>query len=424
MYRGVLRQTERTAGSVPDGRATLDRDDSKLTRRRFVATAAVGAAGAMARPAHAMESLEPEQQSRESFNLWAMACSHIGSDLREGNRRSLAESIQHSEFGGDEGGPPFDWDIALHLGDLAGSQGFPDEEEGREAARQLHSAQKHTREQIYNIAGNHDASSTDTPQPRWVPKWVDPMGVYPEFSGVETSERPYPPEGTWERYSFRVGNLLFLMMSDRNDQERPIGRGPVVEGRIGGYPAGAVTRETFEWWKQMVEANADSIIVTCHHHMLRETTVASGSWEGFRRNVDGSWASYYHGYFPEGGPEGASFLYFVDGVPNAQAFERYLSDHPNAIDLWMGGHTHTHADDRHGGRSHIERKWDVNFINVAGLTLHHGTRPKYPMSRLLTFTPGNDRVRVRCYMHTSHHAPQGWYEDAEREIRLSRPFVI
>ncbi len=28
---------------------------------------------------------------------------------------------------------------------------------------------------------------------------------------------PTPIEGTWERYSFKVGNLNFLMMSDRND---------------------------------------------------------------------------------------------------------------------------------------------------------------------------------------------------------------
>lgn len=66
------------------------------------------------------------------------------------------------------------------------------------------------------------------------------------------------------------GNLLFLMMSDRNDGGTPIGR-----GRRGGYPAGAVSMETFQWWKQMVEQNQGKIIVTCHHHVLKDTTVAS-----------------------------------------------------------------------------------------------------------------------------------------------------
>ncbi len=69
---------------------------------------------------------------------------------------------------------------------------------------------------------------------------------------IGDADRPYPIEGSWERYSFRVGNLLFLMMSDRNDGGPPVGR-----AKRGGYPAGAVTGETFRWWKTMVEQNPD-----------------------------------------------------------------------------------------------------------------------------------------------------------------------
>ena len=60
------------------------------------------------------------------------------------------------------------------------------------------------------------------------------------------------------------------MMSDRNDTGPPVGR-----GQRGGYPAGAVTGETFNWWKQHVKDDSDSIIVSAHHHMLKETTVAT-----------------------------------------------------------------------------------------------------------------------------------------------------
>ena len=45
------------------------------------------------------------------------------------------------------------------------------------------------------------------------------------------------------------------------------------------------------------------------------------------------------------------------------------------------------------------------------------------MSRLLTFTEGSARVRVQCYLHTGDFAPEGWYEPAERELRLSKPFT-
>ncbi len=43
------------------------------------------------------------------------------------------------------------------------------------------------------------------------------------------------------------------------------------------------------------------------------------------------------------------------------------------------------------------------------------------MSRLATFTEGSDRVGVQCYLHTSEHAPEGWYEKAERTVHIGRP---
>ena len=208
------------------------------------------------------------------------------------------------------------------------------------------------------------------------------------------------------------------MMSDRNDTGPPVGR-----GQRGGYPAGAVTGETFNWWKQHVKDDSDSIIVSAHHHMLKETTVASGEWEGFRQ-VNGKWQSDYHGYFPQGGPRGASYLYWLDDKPDAQAFEGYLEKNPNAIDFWLGAHTHTTPDDNKGGRTHVERKWDVNFVNCSALTRCHGHHRSTPMSRLLTFTEGSSKVRVQCYLHTSQFRPEGWYEKAERTLDIGKPFQL
>ena len=355
--------------------------------------------------------------SPHCFRIWATGCCHVGTDLRVSGRRSLAEAILHSEQGGDQGGPPFDWDLALVLGDLSGSQTPPDDAEGEEVVRQFGAARAHRREQFYCLVGNHDASGPGEARQWWFRKWVDPLGEHTEFSRVDASRRPWPVQGTWERYSLRVGNLLFLMMGDRNDGGPPVGR-----GARGGYPAGAVTGETLAWWRAMVEDNPDALILSAHHHMLKETTVASGPWEGFDRDENGQWQCHYHGYFPNGGPEGASYLYFVDGEPDAQAFESYLARNPGAIALWLGGHTHTHPDDRKGGRGHIETKWGVHFINAAGLTRDHGKIASLPMSRLLTFEENSDRLKVQCYLHTSDYAPQGWYPPAERELRLSRPF--
>ena len=353
---------------------------------------------------------------KRHFRLWASGCCHVGTDLRRAGRESLADAIRQSESGGKEGGPSFDWGIAVHLGDFSGTQTGPDDAEGREVVRQFGALEKHRREDFYCLVGNHDASGPGEPSQWWFRKWIDPTGENTRYSGVDPEHRRYAVEGTWERYSFRVGNVLFLMMGDRNDLDPPVGRGD-----WGGYPAGAVTGETFAWWRSMVEANQDCIILSAHHHMLRETTVASGPWEGFVKDGHGKWKGHYHGYFPGGAPKGASYLYFVDSRPDARAFEGYLAGHRAAIDLWLGGHTHTNPDDRCGGRSHVERKWGVNFVNVAALSLRHG-HMNVPMSRLLTFTPGSRAVQVQCYLHTSDYAAQGWYRPVERVLPLRTAF--
>ena len=349
------------------------------------------------------------------FNVWAFGDAHVATDKKH-RRESLAEAIAQSEFGGAEGGPAFDWDIALDVGDMSGAQAVPNDEEGPEIVRQFAALRKHRREDIYSLCGNHDRNGLNEAQAWWWRKWVDPMGANTQFSRVNAPRRPYAIEGTWERYSFRAGNTLFLIMSDINEPTQTVGRGD-----LGGNPAGVVSGETFRWWVRMVEANQDSIIISAHHYMLKDTTVASGAWEGMVKTEGGQWAGHYHGYKPQGAPEGASYLYFVDSKPDAQAFEKYLEAHPGAIDLWVGGHTHTHVDDTRGGKSHLEAKWGVTFLNAAGLTRYHG-KTCMPMSRLLTFADGLSHLRVRCYLHTSEHARQGWYRPEDRTVPLRAAF--
>jgi len=344
------------------------------------------------------------------FNMWVGGCSHVHTDILHG-RRSFAEAIEHSEAGGDLGGPPFDWDIMLHLGDLMGEQGTPQDRHGEEVLSQLATSTKHPREHFYNLLGNHDANGPDEPTQWWFRKWIDPLGGNTEVSGVSAQRRPYPVQGTWERYTVTIGNMLVIMLGDRNDGGPPAGR-----AAKGGYPAGKITRETFDWWRETVEANPDKIIVTCHHHMLRDTTVASGRWEG----VD----ARYHGRFEDGAPIGASYLYFIGDEPDSPAFEEYFEAHPGAIDLWLGGHTHTHPDDTHGGRSHIESKWGVTFINCAAMTKYHVMQKAVPLTRLLSFDENSDGVDVRCYLHTDDYAPQGWYDKVRRDVPLRHRFTL
>jgi hypothetical protein len=381
------------------------KEDMTTLKKIAVQTLAVGALSASAEPA----------ATNSVFRVWAYGDAHVGTDLRKG-RESLAAAIRQSEGKGK--GPGFAWDIALDVGDNSGGQKVPEDDEGRELVRQYGALTQHAREAIYSVCGNHDRSGLAEPEAWWFRKWVDPLGEHPESSGVTAARRPYPVEGTWERYSFRVGNLLFLMMSDINEPSQKVGRGD-----LGGNPAGVVRGETFAWWKRMVEANPGSLIITVHHYMLKETTLASGEWEGMTPLPGGGYKSGYHGYFPKGAPQGASYLYFVDGVPDAQAFERYLEAHPGAIALWIGGHTHPdNPDDASGGKPLIATKRGVHFLNVAGLTEYHNNGPRAALSRLLSFEDGSDRVRVQCYLHSDAYRPEGWYEPAEKTLQLPRPF--
>lgn len=368
----------------------------------------LAALAAVATPAAAWAQPKPR-----TFRLWVFADAHVGTDLEAG-RESLAEAIRQSESARG-----FDWDIALDLGDMSGAQGLPKDPEGAEVVRQFAALKRHRREQIYDLSGNHDRSGLDEPQAWWWRKWLDPTGEHTEVSGVDAAKRPFPIEGTWERYAFRVGNLLFLMMSDINEPTQRPGR-----GTLGGNPGGVVSGETFRWWKAMVAQNPASIVISAHHYVLKDTTVASGEWEGMRRNAAGEWSGRYHGYFPQGAPQGASFLYWVDSQRDSGAFERALAAAPGAVDLWLGAHTHTRPDDTFGGKSHIERRWGTTFLNAAGLTRHHGpAENQVPRSWLLTFIEGRREVTARCYLHSGEYAPQGWYRPAERRIALSRPFA-
>ena len=355
-----------------------------------------------------------ETQQARTFRLWLFSDAHVGTDKANG-RDSLATALAQSEAASG-----FDWDIALDLGDISGAQGTPKDQEGEEIVRQFAVLKKHRREQIYDLSGNHDRSGLDEAQAWWWRKWIDPTGEHTAFSKVDPAKRPFPLKGTWERYSFRVGNLLFLMMSDINEPSQSVGR-----GTLGGNPGGVVSGETFRWWQRMVAENRGSIIISAHHYVLKDTTVASGAWEGMQRDESGRWQSSYHGFFPQGTPEGASYLYWVNSQRDSRAFESVLAAAPSRVSLWLGAHTHTEPDDTFGGKSHIEQRWGTTFVNVAGLTRYHGKPGTgIPRSWLLTFTDGSAAVAAQCYLHGTEYAPQGWYAKNDKVITLSRPFKM
>ena len=153
-----------------------------LSRRQFIAVTAQAAA---------LAGIPAQAAPANTFRLWAIGDAHVGTDLKHG-RESLADAIRQSEDGGEDGGPPFEWDLAVLLGDFSGSQVPPTDEEGPEVRRQMVVQPQARREDFYTLVGNHDASGPDEPTQWWFKKWIDPTGQSTEFSGVDPSKLPVP----------------------------------------------------------------------------------------------------------------------------------------------------------------------------------------------------------------------------------------
>ena len=347
----------------------------------------------------------------KKFKVWAAGCSHVNADKMHG-RESLAEAISQSE-------KDFDWDIGLNIGDFSSAIGLPSDKEGREIVRQFKALKKHNREDIYTICGNHDRNSPFEPEGMWFRKWIDPMGENMITSNVDKTKYKFPLYGNFERYYFDVGNIRFLMMSDVNEKSQLIGR-----GELGGNPGGVVTQETFDWWVNQVQENyCQKIIISVHHYMLKDTTVASGDWEGMKKDNDGNWITNYHGFFSKGTPKAASYLYWVGGKTGEGQFENWLKNNPGKVDIWIGGHTHTNPDDTKGGKSHIEKKYgETTFINVAALTRWHVKHHATPLSRILTFEESSEKLSVECFMHSDDYREKGFYDEKKIELKLSKKF--
>ncbi|MCA8942702.1 MAG: LamG domain-containing protein [Planctomycetes bacterium] len=362
-----------------------------------------------------------EHGSPRRFAVWATSCAHLSVDLRMG-RESLARPIRQSE-GQIDGSPAFDWDIMLNAGDICGTNRVPREKEGLEYLRQTQALRHHLREQIYSVSGNHDASHFDPEsETNWFEEWIDPLGEHRETSLIDASRRPFPVFGEWDHYGFVAGNILFLMLSDRNDLPHPVGKGEADDGGYGGYPAGALTRESFEWWKSQVLANQDKIIITVHHHVLRDTTTASGVDEGSRYHhskLDRAHASYLYYLVETRSPK----LEFSSATDAFATFFREFQEANGrpAIDMWVGGHTHVVGpDDRTGNKSITEQRWGVTFLQVAALTKYHGGTT--PLSRLIEFQDGSAEADAKVYLHESYRAHRrGFFEPAERTIPLRHP---
>lgn len=363
---------------------------------------------------------------QKAFNAWLTTCAHLEGPT--GDTKGFSRAVQQLA-GTNTSATPIDWDILLDAGDWTASQHPPTHEEGQQIAQHLRTILANKRGRYFSVAGNHDGEAKGWQPGSFAQRYINPLGdpTHQASSQFSLSERPNEPDyqllltypGTrWDRYLVKTGNVIWIMLGDRNEFDElalqrgdfsgkfQAGRGSAAGMPKGGYPSGAVTLDTFQWWKQVVENPAfkEFILITVHHHMLAFTTTTTEDGE----------PGEYHGKSGSMGPNGETGgqLYWVreydqKGVEinqyaQTRPFEDYLKDHPGAIAAWIGGHSHIHTPESKTSdfRGIQINKYGVNFISIGALTTSHQPGLNQ-MSRLLTFVDGQDHALLTPYIHRS-----------------------
>lgn len=325
----------------------------------------------------------------EKVTVWAWSDAHV--NVLEST--SLADAVSQVEG--------FPWDFYVNAGDTFGFD-CPSQEDAQEVWEQLGDIALLG----YHVLGNHD------PDP-------DSAQTFREYLSPWSYTPPYSVTGQWDRYSFEVGNVLFLMLSDRN---YPFEEAPFARPSCGaGSPAGRHTPGQFLWWKNRVEDNPDKIIITVAHHALEDTTAYTGMDEGFEEGI--------HSAFSWFDQAGSSFIYAIgdhttDGRtsqfpggppvmgPIPEDYRGYLAENPGAISIWLHGHTHwtLDPDSRFNGRGMEAVVSEVLFMNLGAITTHHAP-PDVAFSRFLQFTDGSTHVSIKTWLHEEWNGnPIGFYE--------------
>ena len=338
-----------------------------------------------------------------TFVLWALGDPHIQTDLARNGYKSLENALNDSFHGGDQGGPPFSWDIAMIPGDYTGLQQCPGDDDGLDIHDQFDGAGADPN-MFYGIIGNHDAGLHDA---SFFRKWVDPLGRQTTYSRVDNLTRPYPvEEGEWDHYAYEVGNIRFLMLGDNNFGGGPFGR-DCTQKPSSGYPAGRYTKKAYDWWEDQLETHSNKILVSMAHHGIFDTTIYTGYGEGVEQRAHGnhSWAD----------ERGSSFVYAIDNWTidgrdetntyigeRPYGFKKYMETHPGSLDFWLFGHTHVdlYPGKSFNGRADKETKHGTHFMNLGALTKEHGG-PETPYSYVFSFYEGHDQARAVPYLHSN-----------------------
>ena len=347
-----------------------------------------------------------------TLKVWASGDPHLNNSIVKIGYNSIQVPYADMDAIG------YDWDLAISVGDWDSNQRPPSlnpadaayensVSEGEAVRDALASSPNHTRAETYCINGNHDCGILNHD---WIERYIDILGTQPLESGVINSERPFPmtfmAAGRWDSYYITIGNLIILMISDRNEVEGVFGRGNIdpsvfppdgTNGTVnGGYPSGCISIETWEWMKSVILSNTDKNIWVCTHQNPRNTTIGTpdGDSELWHSTTTGEFgaASIYTLYDDTGGGN--------HDIATDAILDFFEANTQHTVSLWMCGHTHVRVGEVYNNRGVTYQKHGVVFQNVCSLsqTFVRGIYGRV-QSKSWTIEVVNKTVKLRCYVH-------------------------
>ena len=166
------------------------------------------------------------------------------------------------------------------------------------------------------------------------------------------------------------------VLDDERPQRTHVSRS--VAERSAATPAGssAVRPSTgSRRWSTRIPTPSSSSV---HHYVLKDTTVASGEWEGVCRSATGELVEHYHRPFEQGTPNGASYLYWVDSKPDSAAFE-ILPGRPSGPGCVVARRPHPHPSRRLVRRQNAHRTTLGHLVSQCRIAEPppHARSPRY-----------------------------------------------
>ena len=141
------------------------------------------------------------------------------------------------------------WDLGFNLGDNMRPDDDGDTDYQTYLA-ELNNFSNHSLSDIFHIPGNHDRTKQSDPSGAdfYHKKYCSPFAT--DNAIYATANRKYNPDGKYNAYTVKIGNLVFICLGDNNSGAPPGGEDGLGSGAMNFRASGNISRSDWNWFKR------------------------------------------------------------------------------------------------------------------------------------------------------------------------------